>query len=108
MSSEVYSVRLRLSTGEQSVTTTDEHFGAVVCVRANNDTNSTENIASITDTTTGLDVMGNATTADITAGSSAQYEQTEMGGTAIAGKLKLSLASVAGTGTFDAYVYIAP
>ena len=37
----------------------------------------------------------------------AQYEQTELGGTAVK-KIETKVDNVAGTGTFDAYVYIAP
>ena len=108
MSSEVYAVKLQLATGEQDVTTPDEHFGAIVCVMADNNTDSAETISSIIDVSTGMNVLGNATLASIANGATAQYEQTEIGGTAISGKLKLSLTNVAGTGTFDAYVYIAP
>ena len=109
MSSEVYRVKLQLATGEQEVTSSGEHFGAVICVFADNNTDSDETIESITDVSSGLDIMGNATAAVISASSgTAQYEQTELGGTAVAGKLKLKLTNVAGTGTFDAYVYIAP
>tara|TARA_B100000212_G_C27314045_1_gene507069 strand:+ start:336 stop:665 length:330 start_codon:yes stop_codon:yes gene_type:complete len=109
MSSEVYKVKLQLATGEQEVTSPDEHFGAVVCVFADNNTNSAETISSITDVSSGLNILGNADLESISADTgTAQYEQTEMGGTAVAGKLKLTLSTVAGTGTFDAYVYIAP
>ena len=38
MSSEVYRVKLQLATGEQDVTTPDEHFGAIICVMADNNT----------------------------------------------------------------------
>lgn len=109
MSSEVYRVKLQLATGEQEVTSSGEHFGAVVCVFADNNTDSAETIESITDVSSGLDIMGNADLQSISANTgTAQYEQTELGGTAVAGKLKLKLTNVAGTGTFDAYVYIAP
>jgi hypothetical protein len=108
MSSEVYQVKLQLATGQQEVTTSGEHFGAIICVMADNNTDTAETISSITDVSTGLDILGNATTASITNGSTAQYEQTEIGGTAVAGKLKLALTNAAGTGTFDVYVYIAP
>ena len=108
MSSEVYQVKLQLATGEQEVTTSGQHFGAIICVMADNNTDTSETISSITDVTTGLNILGNATLAAISNGATKQYEQTEIGGTAVSGKLKLSLPNVAGTGTFDVYVYIAP
>ena len=108
MSSEVYRVKLQLATGEQEVTSSGEHFGAVVCVFADNNTDSAETLESITDVSSGLNILGNATLESISSSGTAQYEQTELGGTAVAGKLKLRLSTVAGTGTFDAYVYIAP
>ena len=109
MSSEVYKVKLQLATGEQEVTSSGEHFGAVICVFADNNTDSAETIESITDVSSGMDIMGQASLESIAAtNGTAQYVQTQMGGTAVAGKLKLKLSTVAGTGTFDAYVYIAP
>ena len=108
MSSEVYRVKLQLDTGEQEVTSSGEHFGAVVCVFADNNTDSAETLESITDVSSGLNILGNATLESISSSGTAQYEQTELGGTAVAGKLKLKLTNVAGTGTFDVYVYIAP
>lgn len=108
MSSEVYRVKLQLATGEQEVTSSGEHFGAVICVFADNNTGTAETLESITDVSSGLNILGNATLESISSSGTAQYEQTELGGTAVAGKLKLRLTNVAGTGTFDAYVYIAP
>jgi len=108
MSSEVYRVKLQLATGEQEVTSSGEHFGAVICVFADNNTGTAETLESITDVSSGLNILGNATLESISSSGTAQYEQTELGGTAVAGKLKLKLPTVAGTGTFDAYVYIAP
>lgn len=109
MSSEVYAVKISVPSDANSATTSDEHYGAVVSVFADNNINGNRTLSSITDSN-GLNILGNATLAAITATSgTAQYEQTELGGTAVAGAITVTTTDSAGTsGTLDVYVYIAP
>lgn len=109
MSSEVYAVKISLDSGSSTATTSGEHYGAVICVFADNNINGARTLSSITDSN-GLDILGNATLGAITASTgTAQYEQTELGGTAVAGAITVTTTDSAGTsGTLDVYVYIAP
>lgn len=109
MSSEVYAVKISVDSGSSSATTSDEHYGAVVCVFADNNIDGARTLSSITDTN-GLDILGNATLGAISASSgTAQYEQTELGGTAVAGTITVTTTDSAGSsGSLDVYVYIAP
>jgi hypothetical protein len=109
MSSEVYAVKISVDSGSSTATTSGEHFGAVVCVFADNNINGARTLSSITDSN-GLDILGNATLGAISASTgTAQYEQTELGGTAVAGAITVTTTDSAGSsGTLDVYVYIAP
>jgi hypothetical protein len=111
MSSEVYAVKISVDSGSSTATTSGEHFGAVVCVFADTDNNinGARTLSSITDSN-GLDILGNATLGAISASTgTAQYEQTELGGTAVAGAITVTTTDSAGSsGTLDVYVYIAP
>ena len=109
MSSEVYAVKISVDSGSSTATTSGEHFGAVVCVFADNNINGARTLSSITDSN-GLDILGNATWGAISASTgTAQYEQTELGGTAVAGAITVTTTDSAGSsGTLDVYVYIAP
>lgn len=109
MSSEVYAVKISVDSGSSSATTSDEHYGAVVCVFADNNIDGARTLSSITDTN-GLDILGNATLGAISASTgTAQYEQTELGGTAVAGTITVTTTDSAGSsGNLDVYVYIAP
>ncbi len=66
MSSEVYAVKISVDSGSSSATTSDEHFGAVVCVFADNNIDGARTLSSITDSN-GLDILGNATLGAISA-----------------------------------------
>ena len=109
MSSEVYAVKISVGNDTDTATTSDEHFGAVVSVFADNNINGNRTLSSITDSH-GLNILGNATLAAISSSTgTAQYEQTEMGGTAVAGTITVTTTDSAGSsGTLDVYVYIAP
>jgi hypothetical protein len=109
MSSEVYAVKISVPSDASSATTSDEHYGAVVSVFADNNINGNRTLSSITDSN-GLNILGNATLAAITASTgTAQYEQTELGGTAVAGTITVTTTDSAGSsGSLDVYVYIAP
>ena len=109
MSSEVYAVKISVDNSTDTATTSGEHFGAVVCVFADNNINGARTLSSITDSN-GLDILGNATLGEISATTgTAQYEQTELGGTAVAGTITVTTTDSAGSsGSLDVYVYIAP
>jgi hypothetical protein len=109
MSSEVYAVKISIDSSTNTATTTDEHFGAVVCVFADNNIDGARTLSSITDSN-GLDILGNATLGAISSSTgTAQYEQTELGGTAVVGKITVTTTDSAGSsGSLDVYVYIAP
>tara|TARA_R100001510_G_C7596730_1_gene164584 strand:- start:399 stop:728 length:330 start_codon:yes stop_codon:yes gene_type:complete len=109
MSSEVYAVKISVDSASSTATTSGEHFGAVVCVFADNNIDGNRTLSSITDSN-GMDILGNATLAAISASSgTAQYEQTELGGTAVAGAITVTTTDSAGSsGNLDVYVYIAP
>lgn len=109
MSSEVYAVKISVPHGSDTATTVDQHFGAVICVFADNNIDGARTLESIKDSK-GLDLLGNATLGSITASTgTAQYEQVEIGGTACSGHLTVTTTDSAGTaGNLDVYVYIAP
>lgn len=111
MSSEVYSFDIVVAGGTTSTTVTEHHAGAVVSVYAAS-TCSAGTPRSISSITTGgkLDILGNATTAAIADSNNAQYEQTELGGTALdGGNIVVTMSGeVDGSGAVTVTIYVAP
>ena len=106
MSSEVYAANLTVAASGTTATTSGEHFGAVIAVVVDNNSGTGRAISSLVDSN-GLDILGNADHSATDANQ--QYEQTDMGGTAVAGTITVTFASAIGSGgTADVYVYIAP
>ena len=106
MSSEVYAAKLTVADSGTTATTSGEHFGAVIAVVVDNNSGTGRAISSLVDSN-GLDILGNADHSATDANQ--QYEQTDMGGTAVAGTITVTFASAIGSGgTADVYVYIAP
>ena len=107
MSSEVYAAKLTVAANGTTASTDGEHFGAVIAVVVDNNSGTGRAISSLVDSN-GMDILGNASHASVT-DANQQYEQTEMGGTAVAGTITVTFASAIGSGgTADVYVYIAP
>ena len=111
MSSEVYSFDVVVPGGSTSATLTDHHAGAVIAVYAAS-TCSSGTPRSISSITTGgkLNIIGNATTAAIADGGDAQYEQTELGGTALdGGDIVVTMSgAVDSSGNITVTIYVAP
>jgi len=111
MSSEVYSFDIVVPGGSTSATLTDHHAGAVVSVFAAS-TCSAGTPRSISSITCGgkLNIIGNATTAAIADGNNAQYEQTELGGTALdGGDIVVTMSdAVDASGNVTVTIYVAP
>ena len=108
MSSEVYAVKISVPASTRTVTTSDEHFGAVVSILLVNNRGTSLTLASIKDAN-GLDILGLENPDALADSATTQIVQTEMGGTAVAGTLTVDVGGTGGSsGTFDVYVYIAP
>ena len=106
MSSEVYAAKLTVAADGDSATSHGEHFGAVIAVVVDNNSGTGRAISTLVDSN-GMDILGNADHSATDANQ--QYEQTELGGTAVAGTITVTFASAIGSsGTADVYVYIAP
>ena len=106
MSSEVYAAKLTVAASGTTATSDGKHFGAVIAVVVDNNSGTGRAISSLVDSN-GLDILGNADHTSTDANQ--QYEQTDMGGTAVAGEITVTFASAIGSGgTADVYVYIAP
>tara|TARA_R100000664_G_scaffold11297_1_gene18419 strand:+ start:86 stop:406 length:321 start_codon:yes stop_codon:yes gene_type:complete len=106
MSSEVYAAKLTVAANGTTATTSDEHFGAVIAVVVDNNSGTGRAISSLVDSN-GMDLLGNADHSGT--GTEQQFNQTDIGGTAVVGTMTVTFASaIGGSGTADVYVYIAP
>ena len=93
MSSEVYRVKLQLLQASKKL---QVRVSILVQLSACLQTTTPIRLklsSSITDVSSGLDVMGNATLASIASSGTAQYEQTELGGTAVGRKIETTVDS---------------
>tara|TARA_Y100000114_G_C11744148_1_gene320678 strand:- start:958 stop:1281 length:324 start_codon:yes stop_codon:yes gene_type:complete len=107
MSSEVYAAKISVPAGGTTATSDGEHFGAVIAVVVDNNSGTGRAIGSLVDSN-GMDILGNAV--HTSTATEQQYEQTELGGTAVAGTITVEFTggAIGGSGTADVYVYIAP